>query len=178
MVAARRICNVWYAYIVGRWWYELYWPLRDNDSGWLMLYNFSITARNILLLLSGCPFVVPYSFSGAMAGSLHHQLFIHTWCIQSGGCSWSKRIICFVALEVCFLAHISYKILQGVLSHSRVREPTVCSVLLQWCQIEGIVWMIGWTQVTVHLEESHKASAGVLSVCMMYYHFWLVFATL
>ena len=117
------------------------------DGGWgtiaakLMMNNFSrimiIAAcslgvakniRNILLLLSGHPFVAPNPLNAAMSRSFHRQQFIHTWCIQSSGCSRLKWVVGLISLDTCVFAHVRHKILQSIVSHCRTRKPALCSV--------------------------------------------------
>ena len=127
-----------YAETVGSW-REVRWWLRDNGS---LMNNFSHmiavwslgVAKNIwtiLLLLRGRPFVAPNPLNAAISCSFHHQLFIHTWCMQSSGCSRSKWVVGLISLDTCILAHVRHKILRSIVSHCRTRKPALCGVVSQ-----------------------------------------------
>ena len=78
--------------------------------------SFDSKYLSVFLLLIGGPLVASNTLNATVSSAFHHQLFVNTFCIQSGCCGGLERVVGLVARNVSFLARILHEVLKGVMS--------------------------------------------------------------
>ena len=132
---------------------------------------------NCLLLLTWCPLIAANSFCTAMASTLHNQLLINAWRVQSCCCCGSKWMVSFVTSDPSLLTHGGDDICQLVSTNRHTRKPAILFWLLQRREIKCIVWPIRQTKAVVHLKDAYKTPARILQVGITCDHLRFAFAS-